>query len=521
VLPGKKYTPDDVLRILWHRKWLLIVPFVVASATTYVVARRLPEVYRSETLIQVVPQRIPEDYVRTVSLRIEDRLGAIQQTILSHSRLARIIEEFDLYPQERKTMVMEDVVDRMRDRDVIVKVERGDAFRVTYITRNQDVAQKVAARLGSLFIDENLRDREALAEQTSRFLEGQLADAKGRLIAHEKKLETYRQAHSGELPSQMQANLQAIQNAQMQLQSLSEGMNRDRERRLLLERQLADIEANDVIVQVPAASGAAPVLAASTAEQLEAAIALRTGLLVRYKPDHPDVAAASRRVQELQTKLAEERKNAPLAPGDVPKPTSTAEVLRQNRLRNLQASIEDVDRELANKRASEQRLRTLMAGYQASVDAAPARESELTELMRDYETLQNIYRTLLAKHEDSRVSASVERQQIGEQFKILDPARVPERPFSPNRLRLQLIGSVLGLGLGLVVIGFLEFRDATFKTEEDIVRLLQLPVIALIPMMSSEREVREAKRRRKLAVLAVGVTAISSVAAVLIWKLQG
>ncbi|MGH8638676.1 MAG: GumC family protein, partial [Burkholderiales bacterium] len=227
MLPGKKYTPEEVLRILWHRKWLVIVPLAVASISTYAVARSLPETYRSETLIQVMPQRIPETYVRsTVTSRLEDRLGGIQQIILSRSRLERIIQDFDLYPEERKVMVMEEIVARMRTRDVTVRVERGDAFRVTYTTGDPRLAQKVTEKLGSLFIEENLRDREALAEQTSQFLNGQLDGARERLVEHEKKLEAYRQRHSGELPSQMQANLQAIQNAQLQLQGLTETMNR-------------------------------------------------------------------------------------------------------------------------------------------------------------------------------------------------------------------------------------------------------------------------------------------------------
>ena len=193
------------------------------NGSAAVVAKRLPSIYRSETLIQVVPQRIPESYVRsTVTTRIEDRLGGIQQMILSRSRLERIINDFNLYQEDRRVMVMEDVVARMRDRDVNVRVERGDAFRVSYIAGDPRVAQKVAERLGSLFIDENLRDREALAEQTSQFLEGQLDDARRRLLEHEKKLETYRRSHSGELPTQQQANVLAIQNAQMQLQSLAE-----------------------------------------------------------------------------------------------------------------------------------------------------------------------------------------------------------------------------------------------------------------------------------------------------------
>jgi protein tyrosine kinase modulator len=510
--------------ILWRRKWLVLVPFLVACASAYVVARRLPEIYRSETLIQVVPQRIPESYVRsTVTTRIEDRLGGIQQVILSRSRLERIINDFDLYPEERKAMVMEDVVAVMRDRDVKVRVERGDAFRVSYISGNPRTAQRVAERLGSLFIDENLRDREALADQTSQFLEGQLEEAKRRLLEHEKKLEQYRQRYSGELPTQLQGNLQAIQNAQMQLQSISETMNRDRERRLLLERQLADIEASEsVSLPAPVTTGSnEPAVGATTAEQLEQANTQRQAMLVRLKPDHPDVAAISRRIRELTIKLQAETPSRPATSGSEPKPISPAEILRRNRLRDVKANLDAVDRDLAANKANEDRLRSQIVAYQAKVDAAPARESELIELTRDYSTLQGIYTTLLGKREDSKLAANVERQQIGEQFKILDPARVPERPFSPNRLRLMALGAAMGMGLGVVLIGLLEYRDSTFKTEDDVMRVLQIPVLALVPMMASEMELRVRRRRNLLVAVGAVAMVISSVTAVLIWKLQG
>ncbi len=524
MLPGKTYTPEEVLRIVWRRKWLLIVPFVVASITTFVIARRLPETYRSETLIQVVPQRIPDSYVRsTVTARIQDRLGGIQQMILSRSRLERIILDFDLYPEERKLSAMEDVVETMRTRDVKVAVERGDAFRVTYTSDEALTAQKVAQRLGSLFIDENLRDREALADQTSQFLEGQLEGAKRSLLEHEKKLEEYRQRYSGELPTQTQGNLQAIQNAQMQVQGISEAMNRDRERRLLVERQLADLESSEstpLPVQVPA-GGTDVVSVGTTAELLEQANAQRQTLMIRLKPDHPDLIAVNRRIRDLEIKLQGEMARRPTA--DVPqaRPVSASDVLRQNRMRDLRANLAAIDRDLSGNQLKEQQLRASISAYQAKVDAAPRRESELIELTRDYSTFQGIYTSLLAKREDSKLAANVERQQIGEQFKILDPAQVPERPFSPNRLRILMIGSALGLGLGLGILGLLEYRDSTFKTEEDVLRLLQIPVLALVPMMASEREVRTRRRRKLMVALAAVVMAVSSATALAVWKLQG
>ena len=98
MLPGKVYKPEDILRILRRRIWLLVVPFAVVAAATAVVSRKLPDMYRSDTLILVVPQRVPENYVKaTVTTRIEDRLQSISQQILSRTRLERIIQDFNLY----------------------------------------------------------------------------------------------------------------------------------------------------------------------------------------------------------------------------------------------------------------------------------------------------------------------------------------------------------------------------------------------------------------------------------------
>src|SRR5215467_10981200 len=115
MLPGKTFNPEDAFDIIRRRYWTLLVPFAVVSAITAAAARRLPVLYRSQAMIQVVPQRVPENYVKaTVTTRIEDRLQSIRQQILSRTRLEQVIQEFNLYPEARRIDIMENVVDRMR-----------------------------------------------------------------------------------------------------------------------------------------------------------------------------------------------------------------------------------------------------------------------------------------------------------------------------------------------------------------------------------------------------------------------
>jgi polysaccharide chain length determinant protein (PEP-CTERM system associated) len=519
VLPGKKYTPDDILRILWKGKWLIVLPLLLGTAAGVVVFKRLPSKYRSETLIMVIPQRIPDTYVKpTVTGSVEDRLPTINDQILSRSRLERIINDFDLYQEQRTTGLMEDVVQRMRG-EIDVKLVGKESFRVSYISRDPKTAQRVTERLAGLYIEESLRDRENITEDTNRFLESQLQDAKRRLLDHEKKLEDYRRRYAGQLPSQLPSNLQSIQNAQLQLQSVSESINRSRERRLLVERQLSD--AQNATIPTPATSspGSEAPIPATAAEQLEAAEARLEAFKLRYKDDHPDVRALERVIAQLRVKVKEEAGRPVTAAPD--RQLTAAEALRQKRVKDLEAELEIIDRQIAVAGAEEVRLKSTMADYQAKIDVVPTRESELVELTRDYGTLQEAYGSLLKKQEDAKLAGNLERRQIGEHFKILDPASLPEKQFNQMQRLLALVGGAIGgLALGFALIGFIEYRDSSFKTEGDISRVLALPVLALIPLMESEADHSASqRRRRRLNVAVAAVVLLGSAAAFTIWKL--
>jgi polysaccharide chain length determinant protein (PEP-CTERM system associated) len=499
VLPGKTYSPEDIIRILLRRAWIILLLLALGSAGAWAVSKRLPDKFRSETLIMLIPQRIPTAYVKAaVTATIEERLNSLESQILSRSRLERIIVDLDLYPALRLTLPMEEVVRRMGENDITVSIEGKESFRVSYISNDARTAQATTERLASLFIEENRSDRETVAEDTHAFLNAQLADAKNRLVEQEKKLEEYRNRYGGELPTQVTANLQAIQNEQMRLQNLAEAADRAREKRLLIERQVADLQSDSLPVVLPQAATAQGVLAGeSTAQQLQAAEGRLQTLLLHAKPDHPDVRIAQRTVRDLEARLeAENSRPGTPSSGATERAMPPAERLRQQKLRDLQLQLDDIDRQLAEKDAQEQQIRAVVRDYQAKLDAAPKRESELIELTRDYATVQATYQNLLVKREEATLAANLERRNIGEQFKVLDPANVPERPFSPNRMLINVGGAGAGLALSILIIAFLEYRDSSFKCEEDVVRLLDVRVLAVVPLMMSEVEHRTARRRR-------------------------
>jgi polysaccharide chain length determinant protein (PEP-CTERM system associated) len=518
MLPGKTYSVDDVLRIARRRIWLVLVPFGLIAAGTAVVARKLPDSYRADTLILVVPQRIPESYVRaTITMRIEDRIQAIRQQILSRTVLEETIKKFNLYPEQRKAgTIMEDMVGKMRSDIKIEPIKQGDAFLISYVGRDPSTVMRVTEYLTNSFINQNLKDRTSLAEGTNQFLETQLEDARRRLLEQEQKLQAYNQAHSGELPAQQPSNLQAISNLQSQIRSVLNQISSDQDKRRSLEREISDIQTEmrlfPPVDPIPPPGGQANLGTAS--QRLNAARAqLATYMAQKFTDEHPQVKAIKREIARLQKEVDDEALKQPVKPTDQ-RAVSPGQYAQQKKLESLNDELEMINRRIESNQAEEKKLRALSDSYQYKADMAPARASELVELTRDYATLQGLYSSLLAKKEESKMAANLESRQIGEQFRLVDPAKFPERPFKPNRMVINMVGMTAGLAVGVALVGLLEWRDSSFKTDDEVSNVLTLPVLAVVPLMQSNQDRERLARRNLIASVGLGSTVLGCLAVV-------
>lgn len=532
MLPGKKIAITDILAMLRRRVWLIVIPPLVTVFIALVYSSTLPNLYQANMLIAIVPQRVPDAIVRTtVTLRTEEHLDAIRVQVLSRANLQAMIEDMDLYPVMRTVQPIEDVVDQMRD-DLDVGLEpsrrgpRGPepphAFHIRFTYTDGATAAKVTQHIGSLFVEQNVRDRGALAEATNEFLANELVAARKRLVAQEERLEAFRQRHGNELPTQLESNMQVIQSKQMQVQSLVESMARDRDRKLVLERlyREASMEPPTVIAAQGQGATGATNQATTAREQLAAARAQLADLERRYTPDHPDVARARRQIAALEPKAAAEEAAARAARNDPDALSApqTGDPARRESLRQMAAEIESLDRQTAFKENEERRLRTEIAEYQRRVEAVPGLESEWVALSRDYDTTQESYRSLLSKAEAAKLGANLEERQIGEQFRIVDPAGVPIRPVASSRLMINGGGLALGLAFGLGLALFLELRDSSFRSDSDVLDVLALPVLASVPRIIGNAEAEHLVRRRRM-LSAVGVICLA-LAGLVAWSLK-
>jgi uncharacterized protein involved in exopolysaccharide biosynthesis len=525
MLPNKKYAITDFITLARKYALLLIMPMCLGVFLALVVSSQLKNLYQAETLIQIVPQRVPDTIVQsTVTVKTEDRLDALKQQVQSRTQLERMITELNLYPEERATRPMQDVVETMRSSMSLQPVrpsgaEGVEAFYLRFLYRDPVMAARVTERMSALYIDYNARERGTLAQGTNQFLLTQMNDAKARLEQQERKLQQFRERHAGSLPDQQQYNMQAIQSAQLQRQALVESLARDRDRKLMLERLYNDAVAEPApvpVMQVPTGSPGA-LAAMSPAQQLELARRTLAQLSTKLKEGHPDLRRARKQVTDLEAQVA----SMPASTGTDPAPSaavSAEETRRRERISGYRAEIEGLTRGIGFKESEDIRLGGVIADYQRRIEAVPGLQSEWLSLSREYEAVQASYKEFSTKSEAARVSVDLETRQVGEQFRVLDPPRVPGRPVSPQRQINNAGGAAGGLFLGLLIIALLEIRDGSLKTDADVEHVLKLPVIAVVPLLLTDRDRSRRRLRRQLA---VGVmTGVFAVGAYVFWAMR-
>jgi len=299
----------------------------------------------------------------------------------------------------------------------------------------------------------------------------------------------------------------------MQFQAVLNQLAIDQDRKRVIERDLAETQtAVELFPPEPVApSPTSPVLG-TAAQRLQAARQRLAGYYAqKWTDEHPTVKATKKEIERLEREADAEALKQPV--GRPPQKAMTpAQFAQQKKLDALHDDLDAVNRRIDASQREEKRLRALNDTYQFRADMAPTRASELVELTRDYATQQGMYTSLLAKREESKIAANLEARQIGEQFKLLDPARFPEKPFKPNRVVINLVGIAAGFALGLLLIAWLEYRDTSFKTDDELASLLTLPVLAVVPLMQSNEDRQRLTRRKLMMGVGLGSTVLGCLA---------
>ncbi len=521
----------DVLRR--HKSWIL-GPLFAGIVIATVVACLWPDTYVSTAIVRVTAATVPERYVQSgLNQMLNERILSIELQVVSRATLVNIIQTLDLYEKDRRRLPLEDVVDRMKTKDLFFgqvttaqgQASRAGAFPVSFKYEDKYKAQKVTKEIVSRLISENTRSQLSITQNTTEFLTEEVTKAKNRVDQIEQSLTAFRMKNAGRLPDERAMNFSALQSVENRITTLNTAIQRINQEKLMLESQIRLQREQYNQTMAAAAASANPssgevAKARVTNERLvtlEREIQTAEQMLVQlrelYKDSYPDVVRVKGNVENLRRQRAElvkreeEAAKAEAAAPPAAKPAAVSRPVVQTRdmqamnltLRQMETLVQAKVTEAQDYTAELTRLNAQVRDFQGRIGSTPMADQEFLTLSRDYESSKQEYQQMLAKQSDAKRGQEVERRQQGEMLELLDDASLPTEPTEPKRGVIIGAGAVIGLLLGVILVGVREMKDTTLKNLKDVRAYTQLTVLGSIPLLEEDLVV---KRRKRLTLLA-------------------
>ena len=439
-------------RMLGHRWTIILMAIlgVVAAAAAHFVQ---PKTYESSTTVLIQGQAIPEEFIKsTVKTSSEQYITTLSKQVMSRSRLEKIILDMDLYPQQRQSSTMDDVVLHMQ-KDIEINAGDG-SFKITYQGGDPKTVQAVCRRLADIYIQENSDERVRKASDTAEFLQKRMVDSKAKLDMKEDEIKSFREGNLDVIPAQGGTSVmqQALANAYTEKESLMESIRQLRTNKSTLAGSLMTEE----ISSDPAADARNKL--ADLRSKLRSAES-------KYTPQHPDVV-----------RLKGEVSRAEMAVRSSPKPTVT-------RRPNTQAAAElrAVKNDLADAEKRLKKVEVTITDLEKDRKREPGVTVQLVDLERERRRLETEYEDLRSKFSEAERSELLESKNKGEQFKILDAANLPTRAAGAGLIKLTVAGLFIGLLLGLALAFLRVLLDPRIYEVDDLRKYIDAEVLVEIP----------------------------------------
>ena len=480
---------SDYLAIAKRRAWLFVGVSLLVLLGAVVVIDKLPARYRSTATVSVESQQIPDDFVQSTVVGLADeRIGFIQQRIMTSSRLLGVIDKFHLYPEMRNEKPDAVLVAVLREHIVLDTVRdqaarRGGivAFTLAFEHEDPETAAAVANELVGMFLDENVKTRTARASETTEFLRREAARLADQVSATEAKVAEFKRAHSDTLPEHLQLHLNMLQQSENDLNAL------DREI-IALEQDLRLLETQRTL----GATGLSATLPGerSIVSPVQQLAALKVELLQKeaiYAPAHPDLKWLRRSIANLEREV--KAHGAEQASGADPA------------VARIESEIVSASARLESLRNEKTRLKQHVEDLQQRVLTTPQIERDLKSLTRDYENAIAEYDEIRSKQQQAELAESLEAQQKAERFVLLEPPQVPSVPVWPEKPKIYVMAFAAAVAGGGGVAFLAELLDTSIRGPTVLMSILQRHPLATIPFIESSADRRRVRRRRLLLLL--------------------
>ncbi len=407
ILTEKK--PLDYIKMIFRRKWLIIIPLVIGAIGGIISANTLPKIYRASTLILVEEGRIINPLVKglAVSTSMAQRLTILREQILGWDRINQLISKLNLAKNVKTQQEFEGLVSRLR-RHIRVRLRGRNIVGISYQGEDPVGAMNVVKTITDIFIAENLRQQNQETENAISFIDDQLG-------VYQKKVK--------------QSEISAME------------------------------------------------------ERLD-------GLLIDSTDKHPVVIQLRKKINAAKSEI--EEGNYEIGASEITDSEGELITLKEE-LKHLRTEL--ATSSLDADRGGENRTKLATATNEKLYKLLLLERIEKKVPAQDAGVNRKIYNELLSRLETAKITQRLEASKDGTRYTILDPARLPLKPFKPNKLNVLLIGMFLGISAGLGLVFAVEMFDHSFLSIDDAKAHLELPILGAISKIFTEKDVRAQKLR--------------------------
>jgi uncharacterized protein involved in exopolysaccharide biosynthesis len=429
--------------ILWQRRYYIIACFLALLLVGTVAAFILPRTYRSTATLLVQSQDLPTSIVEAPAAGdVEQRIARIRQQVLSRGDLIQLIEQNDLYSDERRSKPLSTIIEKMRHSTTVAALSSdigqqsgsknntiaiGMSFDYTDPVKAQNVLQSFVAK----FLSMSSEDVENQASLTVRFLQDQATKLQTQITAIEGQLTGLKARNGAALASSGAPPLIDTGSFSAQITSLQ-----NENRQLMVQSRRP-----------------------TTSSPLAAAEAALSAAQAQYSDSHPDVVALKERV--IQLRRSQQNSN-------------DADIIQEQ----IAANNSAIHQLMAQRDAALSRANSAIAGQAR----APAIMEQAMQLENRASTLRTQYQQVSENLLKAQNSSRMASEQRAERLSLVEPANLPDRPYSPNRLMLMAGGAAAGFGLGLLLALGLELLTKPVRSPRQIEQL-GLPIIGVVPLI--------------------------------------
>lgn len=439
------------LTLLAKHKRLFLLTALLVMTGAVVASYLLPKKYEAKSTV-FIEKSVISELVKGIAITpsIEDKVKVLTYAITSRTLLVKVIEELDLNVKKSSDAQLEELLSDIRNSlDVKVKDKEG-LFIISYKDKDSRVARDFVNTLVRRYIEENTSSKREDSYGAGKFLTEQLKSFREKLDkaeAEENRFKREKGALVGMDPGALQKE---INDAQQRIDDI-------RIKRAQLETLLGNLKK-----ATPLQSKL--IALQKRLEELEA----------QYTDKYPEVIRIRADIDAVKSQM---RGNAKVEGYDA-------------------LEIEKVVAEIWALKQAEDNLRGTIATNRGFQHSIPAVHAQLEALEREKASQKALYDLLMARQGQSEVSQQMEVQDKSSTFRIVDPAVMPIKPVSPNRVRIILMGILGGIAAGVGLLMLMDFLDGSVKSV-DALRGFGLPVLAVIPRIQ-EPLVLLSQRRRDL-----------------------